>query len=222
MFNLYGDFNYGRHDIECAGPPSNIDEWSGRLAPYRGTYCPAKDDNQLWKSTWHEAGMEVAKLNWTPASKITRFESNIWGISIDDRLLILWNDNGTIRSAPINLPNIEGVRAVGGLEDKYVWDSGVLLTNKDDKVYNVYWRDGSWKEKEIFIDKRFDGDGQLSVLFGSHNGEMYMMYGWYDDNNNSLCLRQDCSLHEVYLYHMKFVGGEERYEAKRIQGDTEV
>ncbi len=121
MFNLYGNFNYGRHDIECAGPPSNIDEWSGRLAPYRGIYCPAADDNQLWKNTWHSSGWKKEKLNWTPALKITRFESGIWGISTDGKLFHLWNDDGTIRSGPFtHLDNIHSVRAVGGLENKYI------------------------------------------------------------------------------------------------------
>jgi hypothetical protein len=224
MFPLWGDFNYAKHDdIECSAPPSAIDEWSGRLAPYRGYYCPAADDNQLWKNTWHSSsGMKMEKLNWKPASKITRFESGIWGISTDGKLLILWNDNGTIRSAPINLPNIRGVRAVGGLEDKYVWDSGVLLTNEDDKVYNVYWRDGSWREKEITIDMDWAKPvfgATMSVLFGSHNGEIYMLYGWHSTRNSSC---RHCSLHEVYLYHMKFVGGAMRYEAKRIGEDTDV
>ncbi len=220
MFGLWGDFNYAKHDdIQCSAPPSAIAEWTGRLAPYRGYYCPAADDNQLWKNTWHSSGAKKEKLNWAPASEITCFESGIWGISTDGKLLKLWNDDGTIRSGPINLPNIRGVRAVGGLEDKYVWDSGVLLTNEDDKVYNVYWRGGSWKEKEISIDKRFEGDGQMSVLFGSHNGEIYMLYGWYDNDIPWVCR---CNLHEVYLYHMKFVGGSERYEAIRIQGDTSL
>mmetsp|Transcript_16812 Transcript_16812/g.26246 ORF Transcript_16812/g.26246 Transcript_16812/m.26246 type:complete len:440 (-) Transcript_16812:115-1434(-) len=220
MFGLWGDFNYARHDdIQCSAPPSAIVEWTGRLAPYRGYYCPAADDNQLWKKTWHSSGTKKEKLNWAPASEITCFESGIWGISTDGRLLKLWNDDGTIRSITLDLPNIHGVRAVGGLKDKYVWGSGVLVTNEDDKVYNVYWRDGSWKEKEITIDKRFEGDGQMSVLFGSHNGEIYMLYGWHSTRNSSC---RYCSLHEVYLYHMKFVGGEMRYEAKRIGEDTDV
>lgn len=214
MFNLWGDFNYAKHDdIECSGFPSAIDEWSD----YDGIYCPAADDNQLWKNTWR-GGWEKKKLNWAPASTITRFKSGISGITTDGKLLILWNDRGTIRSAPLDLPNIHGVRAVGGLEDKYVWDSGVLLTNGNDEVYTVWW-DGSWKEKEITIDKRFEGDGQMSVLFGSHNGEIYMLYGWYDNDIPWVCR---CNLHEVYLYHMKFVGGSERYQAIRIQGDTSV
>ena len=105
-----------------------------------------------------------------------------------------------------NLPFIYGVRAVGGLEDEYVWDSGVLLTNAGDTVYNVYWRDGSWKEKEITIDKPKPGYAKselfrMSVLFGSHNGEIYMLYGWYDYIHGCA----NCSLTEIYLHHMEFV-----------------
>lgn len=218
MFNLWGDFNnfnYAKQDeIKCSSAPAGIDEWSGRLADYRGLYCPDFSSKQLWKSTWNSNGTTRSKLNWAAASRITRFESGIWGITTDGKLLILWNDAGTIRSAPLELPNINGVRAVGGLEDKFVWDAGVLLTNKNDVVYNVYWS-GSWKEREIFIDKRFTGNGKISVFFGSHNGEMYMLYGWFDNSIKKKC---DYSLHEVYLYHMKFVGGADRYQAIRIQG----
>lgn len=226
MFNLWGgfaNFNYGKHDdIECSAPPSAIDEWSGHVAPYRGIYCPAADDNDLlWKNTWHSSGWEKEKLIWARASKITRFESGTWGISIFGELIVpLWKDNGTIRSSPLtHLPNIHGVRAIGGFEDSYVWGSGVLLTNGNDEVYTVWW-DGEWKEKEISIDKPKPGPAAMSVMFGNHNGELYMLYGWYDYFANPGC--SYCSLHEVYLYRMKFVGGSERYQAIRIQGDTNV
>jgi len=224
-FNLWGDFNvFNYHkfdDIECAAPPSAIDDWS----IYSGIYCPAADDNLLWKNTWHGA-WEQENVIWARASTITRFKSGIWGISIDGELLVLWNDNGTIRSAPLtNLPNIHGVRAVGGLVDKYVWDSGVLLTNGNDEVYTVWW-DGGWKEKEITIDANPPTERNILVLFGSHNGEMYMLYGWYDFDPlghrygfNPTCGWPYCSLHEVYLYHMKFVGGDDRYHAERIEID---
>jgi len=193
--------------------PCDIDERMN----HDGIYCPA-DDNQLWKNTWR-GGWAKEKLIWASASTITRFDNGICGITTGDgKLLILWNDSGTIRSAPLHLPNIYGVRALGGLEDTSVWGSGVLLTNGNDEVYTVWW-DGEWKEKEITIDKRFEGDGQLSVLFGSHNGEMYMLYGWYDNDVRWVCR---CNLHEVYMYHMKFVGGENRYEAVRIEGDLTV
>jgi len=220
LFNLWGDFNYDKHeDIECSGAPASIDAWSGRLADYRGMYCPGADNDQLRKVTWNSDGSWTKEeLIWAPASIITRFESGIWGITTDGNLLTLWNDEGIIRSVPqTNLPSIHGVRAVGGLEDKYVWDSGVLLSNGDDAVYNVYW-DGEWKEQEIFIDKQFLGDGKISIFFGSHGGEMYIIYGWFDNNIPMRCY--PCSLHEVYLYHMKFVGGTERYQAVLIQGET--
>ncbi len=213
MFNLWGDFgnfNYAKHDdIECSGFPSAIDEWSD----YDGIYCPAADDNQLWKNTWH-GGWAKEKLNWAPASKITRFESGICGITTDGKLFILWNEGGTIRSVPLDLPSIHGVRAVG-------WGSAVLLTNGNDELYTVLW-DGSWKEKEITIDKPKPTYAEMSVIFGNHNGELYMLYGWYDHFSTQDQQGCDYCLHEVYLYHMKFVGGSQRYQAIRIQGDTNV
>ncbi len=108
----------------------------------------------------------------------------------------------------------------------------MLLTNGDDKVYNVYWSHdhSSWKEKEITIDARAPPtNGEILVLFGSHNGEIYMLYGWYDprvgdqyngwDPTSATCSWPYCSLHEVYLYHMNFVGGDDRYRAERIEKD---
>ena len=79
MFNLYGDFskfNYGKQDdVECSGSPSNIDVWSGRLAGYRGRYCPGVGDNQLliWFSASpilksHVAGScELGRRKFPPA-----------------------------------------------------------------------------------------------------------------------------------------------------------
>ena len=78
---------------------------------------------------WHWSGWKKENLNWAPASKITRFKSGICGISTDGKLLVLLNDNGTIRSSPLtNLPNIHGVQAIGGIEEEYVWGVGVLFT----------------------------------------------------------------------------------------------
>eukprot|EP00956_Cyclotella_meneghiniana_P034064 scaffold101316_cov56-Cyclotella_meneghiniana.AAC.4 len=220
LFNLWGDFNYAKHnEVKCSGAPSSIDEWSGFLADYRGMYCPGAGNNQLWKATWHSSGWSKGELAWAPASRITRFKSGIWGITTDGKLLILWNDAGTIRSAPMDLPSIHGVRAVGGLEDKYVWNSGVFLTNEDDAVYNMWW-DGKWKEKEIFIDNRFTGDGKISVFFGSHNGEVYMLYGWYDYDSPYDADYSHCALTEVYTYRMVYVGGTERYQAVTYSGDS--
>jgi len=205
MFSLWGDFNNfnfsNKSKLKCAGRPAIIGDWSGNRAGSRGNYCPGKGNNQLKKYTWHGSGGSTAdELSWEPASKIARLgpKSNIYGVSSNGNLLVLWNDSGNVRSAPLyDQAPLENVRAVGGLDDGYA--RGIFASNDQDRVYNVYWRSG-WKSKEIPID--YYGEHAISIFFGNHGGKTYLLYVWDQF---------------AYLYRLNFVGGTDRYEAELLQ-----
>lgn len=237
FFNLWGDFdnfNYARHnEMQCVARPAIIDDWSGFWAGSRGRYCPGVGDNQLWKYTWHGSGATKEKLGWTPATKVTRLgpKSNIYGISSEGKLLFLWDEKEVaVHSVDLDhLEPIQGVKAVGGLDDGYA--RGVFVSNGDDKVYNVFW-DSGWKAKLIEIDYDFmkihelhphadeplvpppytSGEGEAAIFFGSRGGKIYMIYCMYWDMDS--CHADECTWGYYYLYRLNFVGGEDRYKAE--------
>jgi len=72
LFNLWGDFDYAKHDgVHCAARPAIIGDWVGWYSGLRGFYCPGVSDNQLWKYTWHSGGGQISKLGWTPAERVS-------------------------------------------------------------------------------------------------------------------------------------------------------
>jgi len=226
MFHLYGkfdpdssnpsdrNFNWApQRDIQCASKPAIIGDWSGRYAVYRGTYCPGADNNQLRKFTWHSSGSAQEELSWKAGEKIARLgpKSAIVGISTGGRLLKLWNNGGTIRSASVTLPGLTNVRALGGgVDDKYA--RGVFaLTVGDDlgdmpNVYNVYW-DGGWKIKEIYLYVEVERRGGF-LLFGNFRGKTYALY----QEMTPMCA--DGSGRQIVRFD--YVGGSERYRAVPI------
>lgn len=217
MFTLYGDFDNfnfsSKNHIICAAPPASISDWTGFWSGRRGTYCPRASNNQLTKHTWHSSGKVTYEMGWKAGSKITRLgpDSNIFGVSTDGGLLTLWDETGVaVHSAPINLPSITGVRAVGGIGD---WSGNVFVSNEHDRIYNVYW-EGGWKEAEIDIDYH-TGTDDVTLFFGSHEGTNYLFYGFIESTGG-------CRWATFYLYRLNFVGGDTRYEADLLRNDETV
>lgn len=74
-FSLYGDFenfNYARSADYCSSQPAGLGDWSGKWSQFRGEYCPAADDQQLIKRTWHGSprGPETSNLMWEPGMSL--------------------------------------------------------------------------------------------------------------------------------------------------------
>jgi len=127
------------------------------------------------------------------------------------RLLKLWNNGGTIRSASVTLPGLTNVRALGGgVDDKYA--RGVFALTSDDDlgdmptVYNVYW-DGGWKIKEIYLYVEVERRGGF-LLFGNFRGKTYALY----QEMTPMCA--DGSGRQIVRFD--YVGGSERYRAVPI------
>mmetsp|Transcript_6090 Transcript_6090/g.13173 ORF Transcript_6090/g.13173 Transcript_6090/m.13173 type:complete len:381 (+) Transcript_6090:325-1467(+) len=177
LFNLWGDFDYAKHDgVHCAARPAIIGDWVGWYSGLRGFYCPGVSDNQLWKYTWHSGGGQISKLGWTPAERIARldFGSNIYGVSPQGKLLVLWEkDDDVIHSANIALPyGIGKIKSVGGSQGNiFVCDQ---RWGRRSRLFNVYW-DTIWKMKEISLSSftRI----KASCFFGSMDGKTYLLYG---------------------------------------------
>lgn len=214
MFKLWGDFNYSKKDhIECAWgtsgttKPAQIGEWKGPYARYRGVYCPSVGNSQLKKYTWHgESEKITTDLEWEPAERIGRLSpsSNIVGVSTNGNLLVLWDNEGTIQSAPLHLPDLTKVGSVGGMDDGYA--VGFFASNQDGRAYNVYW-DGEpfWKVKEMYSWH----EGGDFVKFGNYNGHTYMLTGNY-------CYSSCVCDSDFGLYRFDFVDGAERHNVVEI------
>ena len=134
--------------------------------------------------------------------------SNIYGVSTNGNLLVLWDEKDVaVHSAPLNLPELTQVLSVGGVDNGYA--RGIFASNDDHRVFNVYWEDG-WKTKEMPI--YFETDGQTTVLFGNHDDKTYVLYG-------STPFSCTCPA-EYILERFDFVGGADRHEAVQIQSGT--
>lgn len=214
LFNLWGDFNYARHDdVRCSGRPAAMADWSGLHAPARGVYCPGEGNNQLKKYTWHSkssGGSTVEELSWLPAAKIARLgpKSCIYGVSTGGNLLVLWNDSGVIKSAPVfydKAPLVK-VRSVGGLDDAD--GHGIFASNHKGQVLNVHWRSGEWRAPMIDIDY-VQWDWEDFMFFGYHGGKTYLLYGARNQ-------KTQYTGYESYLYRLDYVGGDKRYNAELL------
>jgi len=129
--------------------------------------------------------------------------SNIFGIDTSGRLLSLWDEKKVAVHAwslsPRQFPELTQVIALGGLDDGYA--RGVFAVNDQDEVYNVYW-EGGWKTKNmnLYLDSR----DRPSILFGSHKGKTYVLYGTMPATS--------CRFSEYSIARFDFVGGDRRYD----------
>mmetsp|Transcript_28519 Transcript_28519/g.60443 ORF Transcript_28519/g.60443 Transcript_28519/m.60443 type:complete len:386 (+) Transcript_28519:345-1502(+) len=226
LFNLWGsfsiddpakrNFNYAPQDhIHCSARPAGIGDWTGFWAGSRGVYCPQEGSKQLVKYTWHGDGPTTTPMDWAPAARIGRLSpaSNIYGISPNGNLLVLWDDGTTVRSAPLDLgPELKDVVAIGGVDNGYA--RGFFARTISGQVFNVYWEwpDG-WQSKAL-ITPDFQGHcilwGATQDFFGNFGDQTYVLHGEFTVQRCT-CGPSSNDWHYT-ISRLDYVGGPNRHD----------